>query len=183
MTVATYTRVAVALHWAIAAVIFATFPLGLYMANLPVSPIKLRLYSYHKWIGVTIFLLVVARLAWRLAHSPPPLPLMPRWQVAAAHASHTLLYVLTLAIPLTGWLFSSASGFQTVYLGLLPIPDLVGKSKAAAEVYKAAHQYLNFTMLAVVILHVAAALKHHLIDRDTVLSRILPLIPPRSPKT
>ena len=179
----TYTRVAIVLHWTIAAVIFSTFPLGLYMADLPVSPIKLRLYSYHKWIGVTIFLLVIARLAWRLTHSPPPLPPMPRWQVAAAHASHFLLYTLTVAIPLTGWLFSSASGFQTVYLGLLPIPDLVGKSKAAAEVYQAAHHYLNFTMLAVVILHVGAALKHHLIDRDTVLSRILPLVRPGSLKT
>lgn len=170
------------MHWTIAAVIFTTFPLGMYMADLPVSPGKLRLYSYHKWIGVTIFLLVIARLAWRLAHSPPPLPPMPRWQLMAAHVSHALLYLLTLSIPLTGWLFSSASGFQTVYLGLVPIPDLVGKDKVAAEAFKAAHWYLNFTMLLAVTLHVTAALKHHFIDRDAVLSRMLPLVAPRKPE-
>ena len=174
-----YDTGAIALHWLIAGAIFCTFPLGVYMHELPVSPLKLRLYSYHKWIGVTIFLLALARIAWRLMHRPPPLPAMPAWQRIAAHASHGLLYLLTLAVPLTGWLFSSASGFQTVYLGLLPIPDLVAKSRPAADAWKAAHFYLNMTMLALVVLHVAAALKHHFADRDEVLSRMLPGVKPR----
>ncbi|HZP92926.1 MAG TPA: cytochrome b [Burkholderiales bacterium] len=169
-----YTRVAIALHWLIAAVIFCTFLLGLYMADLPVSPWKLRLYSYHKWIGVTIFALVIARIAWRLTHAAPALPTMPAWQRIAAHASHALLYLLTLAVPITGWLFSSAAGFQTVYLGVLPIPDLIAKNKAAADALKAAHWYLNLTMLTLVAVHVAAALKHHFVDRDDVLARMLP---------
>jgi cytochrome b561 len=177
---AAYTGVAIALHWIIAAVIFCTFVLGLYMSALPVSPIKLRLYSYHKWIGVTIFMLVLIRVAWRLTHRPPPLPSMPAWQHAAASASHGLLYLLTLAVPLVGWLFSSASGFQTVYFGLVPLPDLIGKHRETAELFKAAHWYLNLTMLTVVVLHVVAALKHHYVDRDHVLARMLPAIRPRN---
>lgn len=176
-----YNPVALALHWTIAAIIFATFLLGLYMADLQLSPAKLRLYSYHKWIGVTIFLLVIVRIAWRLTHRAPALLPMPKWQVAAEHASHTLLYVLTLAIPITGWLFSSASGVQTVYFGVLPIPDLVAKNKAAAEAFKAAHWYLNMTMLLLVGVHVAVALKHHFVDRDNVLSRMLPIVRPKRP--
>jgi cytochrome b561 len=116
-----YTAVAIALHWIIAAVIAMNFSLGLYMAQLEASPAKLRLYSYHKTIGVTIFLLVVFRLVWRLTHRvPAPPPRMPRWQRTAASISHILLYLLTLAVPLSGWLFSSASGFKVMYFTKLP---------------------------------------------------------------
>jgi cytochrome b561 len=176
-----YTSVAIALHWIIALAIFGTFALGVYMHELPLSPTKLKLYSYHKWIGVTIFALVLLRLAWRLAHKPPaPPPSMPAWQHRAASAAHALLYLLTLAIPLSGWLMSSASGFQVVYLSVLPIPDLLPKDKALAEQLKDLHESLNFLMLAVVVLHVAAALKHHLVDRDDVLARMAPVFKPRS---
>lgn len=181
MTVARYTGVAIALHWIIAGAILVTFALGIYMHELELSPTKLRLYSYHKWIGVTIFLLVLFRLAWRLTHRPPPAPAgMPAWQHHAATAAHAGLYLLTLAIPLSGWLMSSASGFQVVYLGVVPIPDLVGKDKALFEQFKNLHYYLNILMFAVVVLHVAAALKHHIKDRDDVLSRMLPLVKRRS---
>lgn len=176
-----YTSVAIALHWIIAVVIALNFGLGLYMADLEASPIKLRLYSYHKWIGVTIFLLVVFRLLWRLTHRvPAPPPQMPRWQRAAAAISHVLLYVLTLAIPLSGWLFSSASGFKVMYLGKIPLPDLVGKDKALAEQLHLVHESLNYFMAAIVVLHVAAALKHHWVDRDDVLTRMLPSARTRS---
>jgi cytochrome b561 len=176
-----YTRVAIGLHWIIALAILGTFSLGLYMHELPLSPTKLRLYSYHKWIGITIFLLVLFRLAWRLTHRPPPAPAgMPPWQHRAAAAAHALLYLFTLAIPLSGWLMSSASGFQVVYLGLLPIPDLVAKDKALADQLKDLHYALNILMFGVLVLHVAAALKHHIQDRDDVLSRMLPLVKPRS---
>lgn len=172
---ARYTSVAIALHWIIAATIACTFALGLYMAQLPASPLKLRLYSYHKWIGVTIFLLVLIRLLWRLTHRvPAPPPQMPRWQRAAAAASHLLLYVLTLVIPVSGWLFSSASGFKVVYLGQIPLPDLIGKDKALADQLQLTHELLNYFMAVVVLMHVAAALKHHWVDRDDVLKRMLP---------
>ena len=177
-----YTAVAIALHWLIAAMLLFTFALGLYMADLPASPIKLRLFSYHKWIGVTIFLLVLVRLIWRLTHRVPAMPYtMPAWQRAAAAASHVVLYVLTLVIPLSGWLYSSASGFKVVYLGKIPLPDLVAKDKALAEQLLTVHQALNTLIAVVVVLHVAAALKHHWVDRDDVLTRMLPFRRTRSP--
>lgn len=176
-----YTRVAIGLHWVIALAIFATFALGLYMHELPLSPAKLKLYSYHKWIGVTIFALVLFRLLWRLGHRPPPPPpSMPAWQHWTASAAHVTLYLLTLAIPVSGWLMSSASGFQVVYLGVLPIPDLLAKDKALADQFKDIHEFLNMLMLALVVLHAAAALKHHVVDRDDVLTRMFPLVDPRS---
>ena len=110
------------------------------MSDLALSPLKLKLISYHKWLGVTVFLLAAARLAWRATHTPPPLPAaMPAWQRYAAHGLHHLLYVLMFAIPLSGWLMSSAKGFQTVYFGVLPLPDLIGKDKALGDVLKEVH--------------------------------------------
>jgi cytochrome b561 len=177
-----YTHTAVVLHWVIALLIFAALALGLYMVGLKLTPLKLKLYSWHKWLGVTIWMLAVARVLWRATHRPPPAPAMPAWQHAAAGASHALLYGLLLAIPITGWLFSSASGFPVVYLGLVQLPDLVAKNKELANVLKAVHAYLNYTLMAVVALHVLASLKHHVIDRDDVLHRMLPLIPPPRPR-
>jgi cytochrome b561 len=170
-----YGPVAVTFHWVVALLILANLLLGLYAVGLPLSPQKLRYFSFHKWIGVTVFMLAAVRLLWRLRHPAPALPeAMPRWERRAAHATHALLYFLFFAAPLTGWLFSSASGFQTVYLGLVPIPDLLSKDKALAEALKLAHKSINYTMAAVIVLHVAAALKHHFIDRDDVLRRMLP---------
>lgn len=176
MTPATrYTATAIALHWLVALLILAAFPLGIYAHELVFSPLKLKLISYHKWLGVTIFLLTVARLAWRATHTPPPLPAtIPAWQQRAAHGLHHLLYVLLLAIPLSGWLMSSAKGFPVVYLGLVQLPDLVGRSTELAELMTGVHQILNLALLALVGLHVAAALKHHFIDRDATLRRMLP---------
>lgn len=176
-----YTGVAITLHWLIAGVILCTFLLGQYMTGLQLSPAKLKLYSYHKWIGVTIFLLVLIRLAWRVWQRPPPPPAsMLAWEHSAAGIAHFFLYALTLAIPVSGWLMSSASGFQVVYLGLLPIPDLLAKNKDTADQLKQLHEALNWLMLLVVALHVAAALKHHLVDRDDVLRRMLPFLKQRS---
>ncbi len=176
-----YTGVAITLHWLIAAAILCTFLLAQYMTGLQLSPVKLRLYSYHKWIGVTIFLLVLIRLAWRVSHRPPPPPVsMPAWQHSAARIAHFFLYAMTLAIPVSGWLMSSASGFQVMYLSVIPIPDLIAKNKDTAEQLKQLHESLNWLMVLVVALHVAAALKHHLVDRDDVLWRMLPFIKQRS---
>ena len=116
--VLTYTTTAIALHWLIALLVFVTFPVGVIMSEMALSPDKLRMLSYHKWLGVTVFILLVVRLVWRVAHKPAPLDVaMPQWQRMAASGVHVLLYVLLFAIPLSGWLMSSAKGFQTVYLG------------------------------------------------------------------
>jgi cytochrome b561 len=166
---------AIALHWIAAALILFNLAFGLYLVGLPLSPQKLKYFSWHKWIGVTVFALSAARLLWRLTHPAPPLPpAMPAWEMRAAHFSHVALYVLFFASPLSGWLFSSAAGFQTVYLGMFPIPDLLQKNKEVADVLKVVHHWINYTLAAVIVLHAAAALKHHFIDRDDVLLRMLP---------
>jgi cytochrome b561 len=172
-----YTRTAIVLHWLIALAIIANFALGLTMADMNLSPQKLKFFSWHKWLGVTIFLFVCLRLLWRLGHAAPALPVsMPSWQKMAAHLSHVLLYVLMFVIPLSGWLYSSAAGKTVVYLGLLPLPDLLQADKEVAESLKEVHEYLNFTLAALVVLHAAAAWKHHLVDRDDVLTRMLPFL-------
>lgn len=170
-----YDTTAIALHWLIAVLVVCGFTLGLSMVDLPISRQKLQWYAWHKWFGVTVFLLTCARLAWRWRHPAPPLPPMPAWQTRASHVSHLALYILTLVIPLSGWVYSSSTGVQVVYLGLVPLPDLVAKDRELAAVLRAVHVTLNFTLLAVVCVHVAAALKHHYHDRDTVLIRMLPL--------
>ena len=170
-----YTATAKLLHWLMAVLIFGLLALGFYMHDLPLSPAKLQLYAWHKWAGVTMFLVAVFRLAWRVTHRPPALPgHMPRIERLAAHAGHYLLYVLMLAIPLSGWLMSSAKGFQTVWFGVLPLPDLLGKDKQLGDLLQTVHLSLNLLLVAVLLGHAGAALKHHFIDKDDVLTRILP---------
>jgi cytochrome b561 len=172
-SIARHSTPAIALHWLMALLIFAAFPLGLYMVDLPLSPDKLKLYSYHKWIGVSVVLLVAVRLAWRLTHTPPLLPdSIGAWQRRTSAVVHGLLYLLMIAIPLSGWLMSSAKGFQTVWFGVLPLPDLVEKNRELGELLAGVHKALNFTLLALVVLHVGAALKHHFIERQPFLQRM-----------
>ena len=176
-----YTKTAKALHWLMAALLFGLLALGFYMHDLPLSPEKLKLYSWHKWAGVTAFLLVAFRLLWRFTHRPPALPdSMPKIMQFAAHAGHLMLYGLMIAIPLTGWLMSSAKGFQTVWFGVLPIPDLLDKDKALGDLLAMVHQWLNLAFVAVLAGHIAAALKHKFIDKDDILDRMLPRRTPQA---
>jgi cytochrome b561 len=173
---ARYTGTAIALHWIAALLILGNLAFGLYMVDLPLSPAKLRYYSWHKWVGVTVFLLSAVRLLWRLSHPAPSLAVsMPHWQRKAANASHILLYVLFFAAPLSGWLFSSAAGFPTVYLGLVQIPDLVSKNRELADALKVVHRVATGSLGSLALIHAAAAVKHHVIDRDDVLARMLPI--------
>ena len=175
MTTQRYTGVAIGLHWLIGLMIVTSLGVGLYMVSLSLSPDKLRLYSWHKWAGVTIFMLVLVRSLWRLTHPAPPLPDdVPVWQRKVAEATHYALYALMIVIPLTGWLMSSAKGFQTVYFGVVPIPDLLAKNEGLGETLALVHRYLNYSMIGLVIAHIAAALKHHFIDKDDILRRMLP---------
>jgi len=172
---ARYTKTAKGLHWLIAVLFFGMLGLGFYMQGLPLSPDKLKLYSWHKWVGVTVFLLALFRIAWRVTHQPPALPSsMPRLMQIAAHAGHHMLYMLMFLIPLSGWLMSSAKGFQTVWFGILPIPDLLEKNKLLGDLLQTVHVSLNYLFIAVLIGHIGAALKHHFIDKDDILTRMLP---------
>lgn len=174
-----YTRTAMLLHWVLGLALIALFGVGVYMADLPFSPQRLKLYNWHKWAGVTILVLSALRLLWRVTHRPPALPkavekTMPGWQKLAHHGTHHLLYVLFFAVPLIGWAYSSAAGFPIVFLGLWQLPDFVPVSKDLAEAIKPWHQYTAFALAALAVLHIAAALKHQLVDRDGLLHRMLP---------
>jgi len=168
-----YTRTAVALHWLMALLITAGATLGATMTDLAVSPKKLRYYSYHKWIGMTVLGLLLLRALWRLSHAAPPDEPMPRWQSLAAHITHRLLYLLMFAVPLAGWLYSSASGYPVVYLKLWQLPDLVSKNAALAKVLVQVHAVLAWTLVSVALLHAAAAFQHHFVQRDATLRRML----------
>ncbi|MFI4889935.1 MAG: cytochrome b [Steroidobacterales bacterium] len=170
-----YTPTAIGLHWLMAALLVGLVCVGVYMHGLPLSPWKLRVFSWHKWAGVSAFLLVIARLGWRATHRPPglPAPMTPAARVVA-QLGHGVIYVLLFAIPVSGWLMSSAKGFPTVYFGVLPLPDLVAKNKELGETLLHVHQALNVALAVLVAGHSAAALKHHFIDRDDVLTRMLP---------
>ncbi|MFW0754953.1 cytochrome b [Pseudomonas sp. H11T01] len=170
-----YTRTAISLHWLMALGLIGTFALGFYMPDLALSPTKLKLYSWHKWAGVTLFLLVLLRLGWRLRYHAPPLPTtIPAVLRVMSHVMHWLLYALMIAIPVSGWLMSSAEGFQTVWFGVLPLPDLLPKDAALGDRLKDLHKVFNYILLGLVVIHTVAALKHHFIDRNDVLTRMLP---------
>ncbi|BAL23947.1 cytochrome b [Azoarcus sp. KH32C] len=171
-----YPTPSVLLHWLTALLILAALPLGLYLSDLPLSPNKLKLISYHKWIGITVLFLFLPRLVLRLTRPVPPPLDVPAWQRFAAAATHGLLYVLIIAVPLTGWLMSSAKGFPVVYLGILPLPDLLAKDPALGDLFKTIHEMLNNGLLVLIGLHVAAALKHQFIDRDDTLVRMMPIL-------
>jgi len=168
-----YTRTAIALHWLAVVLIASGFALGTWMVDLPIAPQTLRVYAYHKSIGITVLLVTLARLAWRSAHPVLPAAGLPMWQRRAAVVSHVALYALMIAIPVSGWLFSSASGVQVVYLGLVALPNLVAKDDALAAVLKSVHYTLNFALLVLVLVHAGAALRHHFVQRDSVLARML----------
>ncbi len=178
-----YGAVAMTLHWLIAAMIIGMLVLGKYMADLPGNdPNRFDLIQLHKSIGITILTLSVLRVLWRLVNKVPPLPAqMPAWERFAAHASHLLLYVLIIAIPLSGWAMVSASplGIPTIWFGVVQIPHLPGlqgfeDQHAAESTFKATHEWLGNLMIALLLIHVGAALKHNFWDRDDVLVRMLP---------
>ena len=171
-----YTTTAIVFHWLIALMIISTFTLGLVMSDMPgISPTKLKYYSWHKWAGVTILALAALRLLWRLTHPAPDYPAsMPAWQKSAANALHGLLYGLMFAVPLSGYFYTLASGYPVVWFGLFKLPVLIDANPELKPVLGGLHYWLNMGLLAVVAMHIAAALKHQFVDRDGVLKRMLP---------
>jgi cytochrome b561 len=167
-----YTRTAVALHWLLALAIVCTFILGIYMHELPESAGRDRLYDWHRTTGVSILALSAFRLLWRLTHRPPADIAMPAWQTRAAHIVHGLLYLLFFAVPLSGWAHSSAGGHSVLLFGAWALPDFVPMHKGLAGVMKEAHEVLASLLGLLVIGHVAAAIKHHWVDRDGLLARM-----------
>jgi cytochrome b561 len=178
-----YGLVAIALHWVIAAAILGLLVLGVLMVRLPPgSSLQFELYQWHKSVGMTVFALSLLRLGWRLANPPPPLPANLRpWERALARVTHLGFYVLMLALPFSGWMMVSASvwGIPTVLYGVIPLPHLpilstLENKKPVEDALKVVHEWLAIGMVALLLLHVTGALKHHLVLRDDTLARMLP---------
>ena len=178
-----YGLVAIALHWTVAALFLSQVAIGIYMTDLPLTdPRTFPLYQTHKSIGFVIFILVVIRLAWRVTgQTPPPPASLPRWQARAAVAVHSLLYAALLLMPLLGWVVVSASplGIPTLIFGKLVIPHIpfVVKSpdrQMIGSVASWAHWALAWAASIAVGGHIAAALLHHIVEKDTILKRMLP---------
>jgi cytochrome b561 len=170
-----YSGFAMAMHWLLAFLIIGSFSFALYMTDLPFSPARIKQYNWHKWAGITILALSGLRLLWRLFHQPPEYSTaLPSWQSSAAHLTHGLLYGLFFAIPLAGWAYSSAAGFPIVYLGLFALPDFVSPDPELAKILKQVHKYLAYGLGALVLIHVAAAIKHQWVDKDGLLLRMMP---------
>ncbi len=168
-----YTRTAVALHWVVFGLLIIAFAIGWLMTDMANSPFKLQVYSWHKWTGVTVLALFFVRGLWRLTHPAPASLPMPAWQHGVANVLHGLLYAMLLMQPLSGWLFSNAVGRPIVYLNLIPLPNLVAKNPALGAVFREFHE-TGATVLAIAIgLHALAALKHHFVDHDDTLRRML----------
>lgn len=169
-----YGLVAIILHWLIALAILGMLGVGLWMTELKNSPTKIEVYTWHKWVGLTVLALAAFRLLWRLYRRPPaPLP-APAWQLRAAAGTHGLMYLLMLAMPLSGWLQNSASGFPLSWFGLFKVPALIARDREAFVFWQQVHEWLAWTLMAVIALHLAATIKHHFIDRDSTLTRMLP---------
>ena len=173
-------RMAMAFHWLLAVMRTLSFSVGLYMTDLPFSMMRLRLFNWHKWAGVTILLLSALRLFWRLAHRPPPLgarieAAMPGWQRWAHQSTLGAMYVLFIVVPLMGWASTSARGYPIVWFGVWPLPDFVPVDRGLADhLFTPLHRAGAFLLAGLVLLHMTAVLKHHFIDHDGLLARMWP---------
>jgi cytochrome b561 len=178
-SLARYGVVAQALHWIIAALIVTQFTLAWMADDLPLGMQKLALLARHKSFGMTVLMLAVLRLLWRLFNRPPPMPTAMRpTEKLLAKGMHGLLYGLLFAMPLTGWMMSSAKNYSVSWFGRFTWPDLIGKNEQMFELLKSTHHLLSWLLLTAAILHIGAALKHHFWDKDDVLTRMLPLTKP-----
>ncbi len=162
------------LHWVSALLVIATIPAGLIMVQEGLArPTQDSLFLFHKNAGVVIFLLVLARIAYRIANPAPPLPAsLPRWQKAASHAVHGLLYVLLLVMAISGYIRVNAGGFPLEGLDALGAPRFVPRSDELAETAKAIHATVKFPLIVLIQLHILAALYHGIVRKDGVFSRM-----------
>lgn len=172
-----YGSVAQALHWAVVALVLVQVTLAFTAKNLPLSPAKVGVLANHKSFGITILALATMRLLWRLVDRPPPPPPMPGWQLVASRISHYGLYALLFAMPLSGWLMSSAANYPVSWFGFAQLPDLVAPDGVLKQQLIDFHHLLAKLLIGLVVVHVAAALKHQFVERDNLLYRMLPWRP------
>lgn len=163
------------LHWLIVLLVLVMAYLGLTMTDLPNTPYKIRIFTLHKSIGITILALVTLRLLWRIyAGAPRRLPQTPTWQHRLATTTHAVLYVLLFAMPLSGWVMNSAAGFPLPWFWLVHLPSIAPTSDALQEFTRGLHEWMFWALVAVSLAHAGAAFWHHLFPRNATLARMLP---------
>jgi cytochrome b561 len=170
-------------HWIIALAILGNGTFGLLMDEASSPMQKINWLALHKSIGLTVLALFLLRVLWRWGDGRPPEEPAPRWQQLAAHLTHGVLYVLIAAIPLSGWWFNSVTGKPLQWFKLFNVPALAAKSDDLQHFAHGLHEYLFWFLLLVLVAHVGAALKHHVLDRDNVLHRMLPFGRPHNDST
>jgi len=164
--------ITIVLHWLMAFLIIGMLTLGLYMVTLPTSLEKLKLYGLHKECGFVVLALVIIRLIWRIVNITPIMSL-PWFEKIAARLVHWAFYGFMLAMPVTGWLVTSAAGLPVSFFGLFTVPSLVAPSDEFRHFFAMVHQWVAYALIATIVLHTFAALKHHFIDKDDILRRML----------
>lgn len=171
-----YGMIAQLLHWSVMIGIVLQFVWSWRIDETDSIRQQFALVNQHKSIGMTVLALVLLRLAWRAFNPPPPHPdTMKRWERWAASSAHWLLYALILAMPLSGWAYSSAAGYGAEFFGLLDIPGFVPVDEHLEDRLGSLHEWLSWAIVGLVAVHVAAALRHHFFLRDNVLKRMLPV--------
>ncbi len=175
-TLEQYGLVATSFHWVIAVLIIAQLAVGLYMVDLPLEPSKFELYGLHKEFGTVVLILASLRVLWRWSNIvPPQLNYIPKWQAQAARLSHFLLYVSMFAMPLTGWIMSSAGGFPVSFFGLFVLPDLVSPNKELSSFFQETHAWIGYALIALITLHIAATVQHYVVYKENILKKMWPL--------
>jgi cytochrome b561 len=171
-----YTRPAIVFHWLISVLVLGMLCLGLWMEDIPKgTPDRTFYFNLHKSIGVTIALLVLLRLWWRFRNPPPPLPSsLPAWQVQASRVSHALLYLCLVVMPLSGFAASQFTKYGVTYFGMFKIPPMGWENREIYDLLQGIHGVTATLLIALVVVHILAALKHLVIDRDGVFQRMLP---------
>ena len=160
-------------HWIMAIIIIGMIILGLYMVDLPFSPAKLKYFGWHKEFGLLILGLVIVRLCWRVINTRPELNL-PAWEKNAALTVHWAFYAFMIIMPITGWIITSAAGVAPSFFGLFVLPNLVAPNEDIRKLFGVIHEWLAYGLIATIVLHVLAALKHQFIDHDNILRRMFP---------
>jgi cytochrome b561 len=173
-TVNRYGFMAKLLHWLIAIIVITLLCVGLYMVGMKNGINKSKIFGLHKEFGLLVLFLATFRLTWRLCNITPVLPAtIANWEKYAAHAVHWLLYGFLFAMPLTGWLLSSAAGFPPSFFGLFVLPSLIAPQPDLVDTLANVHSWLGFALIALISGHAAAALQHYFIEKDDVLQRML----------
>jgi cytochrome b561 len=168
-----YNRPARIFHWLTVGLLVASFSIALSMTRMDAGDLKLRVYSWHEWVGITIFGLTIVRAVWRLSHRPPPI-VLPWLERVGARLVYGAMYVVLIVQPIVGLVMSAAFGFRVVYLGILPLPQLVAEDHELAERLDQIHFSLAMVLVALIVAHLAGVLYHHLVLQDGILRRMLP---------